>query len=336
MGVSQYNLAWLLLIAVLAALVLLVLVRRRHGRKRMARSREDISELSELFGMTSPAEREYVREYAANLYLGEGAIVDLGCWLGSFTVPLAVGLRANPGLRGRNLKIHAYDLFRWEDWMNFCVAGSRLEGRYKQGDSFLDAFVEQIAPVAELVEIKSGDLNQARWDPAVAIEYLVVDAMKSWDLTNSIVRNFFPALRPGLSLVHHQDFAHYYTPWIHLIMYRFKRHFEPLAYIREGSYVFRCREQLPPALYERSYSFDDFPDDEAEEAFEYSLSLIPHPARLNVLAARIMMRIHREDWVGASADLERARAAAIPMEKELKIVAATLDKRDSRKPPDLR
>jgi len=276
--------------------------------------------------MTSSQERKFVREYAAHDFTGKGAIVDLGCWLGSFTLPLATGLRENARISDRENCIHAYDLFCWQEWMNPSVARTRLAGRYKEGDNFSDAFVEQIAPVADLVAIHSGDLNQERWDPAAPIEYLLVDAMKSWELANSVTRNFFPGLRPGLSLVHHQDFAHYFTPWIHLLMYRFRRYFEPLAYIPYGSYVFAYREQIPQALLERRYSFEDFSAEEAAEAFEYSLSLlIPAAARANVIAARIMMYIHRGDWTGAQADLERARAAGLSVEGDLALVSKLLE-----------
>lgn len=72
--------------------------------------------------------------------------------------------------------------------------------------------------------------------------------MKSWELANSVLRNFFPALRPGLSLVHHQDFVHFFTPWIHLIMYRLREYFEPYAYVREGSYIFRYRKEILPSF----------------------------------------------------------------------------------------
>ncbi len=282
-------------------------------------------EFKELVGMSSNQERDFVRRYAASDFTGEGAIVDLGCWLGSFTIPLATGLRENRRLRGRKVRIHAYDLFSWQNWMNPCVAGTRWADRYKEGDSFMDAFVEQIAPVADLVAIHAGDLNKERWDRTAPIEYLLIDAMKSWELANSVVGNFFPALKPGLSRVHHQDFAHFFTPWIHLLMYRFRRYFEPLAYVPEGSFVFGYREQIPDWLLGKSYGFDDFSDDEAADAFGYSLSLIPAAAHPNVLAARVMMHIHREDWAGARAELERVRANGIPVEKELAVVSKLLE-----------
>ena len=297
--------------------------KRRRRRKRKAVA-SDHDEFEQLVGMTSTQERNFVRQYAARDFKGEGAIVELGCWLGSFTVPLAIGLRENPRISGRPVCIHAYDLFTWQDWMNPCVAGTRWAGRYKEGEDFREAFAEQIALVADRVAIHPGDLNRETWESSAPIEYLLIDAMKSWDLSNSVVRNFFPALKPGLSVVHHQDFAHFFTPWIHLLMYRFRRYFEPLTYVPNDSYVFAYREQIPAALLGKRYSFEDFPEDEAAAAFEYSLSLIPATARANVFAARVMMHIHCQDWTGARTELDRIRVAGIPLEKELLVVSKLL------------
>jgi hypothetical protein len=316
----------LLSIVCLTLVVLgIVLGARRRWRKRKAGADRIPPEFERLVGMTSRQERDFVRHYAAHDFKGEGAIVDLGCWMGSFTLPLGIGLRENPRISGGKVGIHSYDLFRWQDWMNQSVANTRWAGRYKEGDDFMDAFVEQVAPVADLVKIHAGDLNKEKWDPAEPIEYLLIDAMKSWELTNSVARNFFPALRPGLSLVHHQDFVHYYTPWIHLIMYRFRNYFEPLTHVPEGSFIFTYRELIPRELLEKRYAFDDFSAKEAADAFEYSLSLVPAASRGNVYAARIMMHIHRQDWAAARADLERVQAAGISPVRELAVVSRLLD-----------
>ena len=270
-----------------------------------------------------------MRNYAARDFTGEGAIVDLGCWMGSFTLPLATGLRENPRMKGRKGCLHAYDLFRWQDWMNRSVAGTRWAGRYQEGDDFSDAFAEQIAPVADLVVMHAGDLNKETWEPSASIEYLLIDAMKSFELANSVVRNFFPALRPNLSRVHHHDFVHYYAPWIHLMMHRFRQYFEPLTYVPDGSYIFAYREEIPRELLEKNYDFGDFPPEEVAAAFEYALSLLPASARANVYAARIMMHIHREDWTGAGEELKRVRGAGIPLEKELLLVSKLFENHEN-------
>ena len=48
--------------------------------------------LRQLFGMTSITERAYLQWFARHIFGDRGAIVELGCWLGSTTIPLALGL----------------------------------------------------------------------------------------------------------------------------------------------------------------------------------------------------------------------------------------------------
>src|SRR5262250_2891759 len=67
-------------------------------------------------GMTSTEEQTYFRRYARDMYSGVGEIVDLGCWLGSTTIPLAQGLFKNINVSTKGKRIHAYDLFVWEEW----------------------------------------------------------------------------------------------------------------------------------------------------------------------------------------------------------------------------
>ena len=45
-----------------------------------------------------------------------------------------------------NGKIHAYDNFIWQSWMDASSAGTPLEGKFKEGQSFLAEFERRIAP----------------------------------------------------------------------------------------------------------------------------------------------------------------------------------------------
>src|SRR5262245_47355342 len=62
-------------------------------------------------GMVSMDQRRYLYDYARRDFTGVGEIVDLGCWLGSSTVPLVIGLEANSRTAARERSIYAYDLF---------------------------------------------------------------------------------------------------------------------------------------------------------------------------------------------------------------------------------
>ena len=131
-----------------------------------------------LLGMTTHAEQSYFEEYARDIYLGTGAIVDLGCWLGSTTIALAKGLAANSSPQARSSTIHAFDQFVWEAWMGetSCCRGSEIEGKFKPGESFLDEFHKRTAPWSDRIQVYTGDLCQIGWGGA-PIEFLLIDAM---------------------------------------------------------------------------------------------------------------------------------------------------------------
>ena len=225
-----------------------------------------------VFGMTSNDERIYVYEFTANAYVGAGEIVDLGCWLGSSTISLAQGLRDNQHIADRDGRIHAMDMFVWQSWMNRLQIVNRmgLSGKYAEGESFLPEYENQIAPWADLVTTYQCDLEVFQWDGG-PIEYLFVDAMKNWTLTDAIVRNFFGSLIPGRSHVHHNDWSGCGNIQVHLLMHRLRDYFVPVA-CADTATIFKCVREIPAELLMREWCIDDFEPPEIYDAFAYSLS----------------------------------------------------------------
>jgi hypothetical protein len=247
----------------------------------------------ELVGMTSKSEQEYFGNYGKNIYQGKGEIVDLGCWLGSTTIPLVKGLLQNPQLIASKRKVYAYDAFIWYDSMTDAVAGTELVGKYRDGDSFLDEYQRRTQEFAEFIEIRAGDLKEIGWNGA-EIEFLLVDAMKNWELANAIIKDFYPHLIPLESLVLHQDFAHYFTVWIHLLQWKFRDYFEFVEEIPKGaSVVFRNIKKIPAEMI-KNYSFADFLDEDINNAFDYSLGFVSDEKKANILAAKAMCFIFLE------------------------------------------
>jgi hypothetical protein len=242
-----------------------------------------------IVGMLSPQELQYLYEYTKTEYSGIGAIVDLGCWLGSSTIAMATGLVENTQPQVKNRQIHAYDIFIWESWMDACggVDGRDLKTKFKPGDSFFEEYQRQTAPWEKQICAHPGDLLQLGWQGG-EIEFLFIDAMKSWELTNSIIYNFFPCLVPGHSIVVQQDFSHYYTCWIHLIMYRLRDYFEVVCDIpHSGSLVFKYVKQIPDELLKQSYALESFSADEIDKAFNYSASLVDSAKSSVILLAKM-------------------------------------------------
>ena len=275
--------------------------------------------------MTSRSEQAYLRHYGKDVYTGVGEVVDLGCFLGSLTLPLAEGLASNANFAGTGRKVRAYDTFRWITAMEMAVAGTALAGRFNVDDRFLDAFRSNVFPFESFIEAREGDLTLAKWS-GEPIEFLVVDAMKSWELANAILREFYFALEVGKSLVMHQDFAHFYTPWIHLLHWRFRDHFLVEHEVpRAGSLVFRYVNELSSEQLNKDYSFADFPDDEIDEAFDFSLSIVSDAKRPNIYSAKIMAYFHQDRLDDAQACLDLA-IRSVGFQQDLVIVSEILDR----------
>jgi hypothetical protein len=279
----------------------------------------------ELVGMTSKTEQDYLAVYGAQSYAGKGEIVDLGCWLGSTTIPLVKGLLKNPAFAASGKKVCAYDLFVWFEWMNSSAAGTDLAGRYKEGDNFVDEFRRRTEKFATYIEIYEGDLKKIGWTGA-KIEFLLVDAMKNWDLANAIVRNFYPSLVPNESTVLHQDFAHFFTPWIHLLQWRFRENFDFAGEVpRSQSVVFKYKKQIDDESLKKEYSFDSFANAEVDEAFAYSMKLVSPEKLPNVAAAKIMWFLHQDKREPAANELEKLLKNGVPLEKDLLTVKDLLE-----------
>jgi hypothetical protein len=277
-------------------------------------------------GMTSLDEQSYFRRYAARNYSGLGEIVDLGCWLGSTTIPLAQGLRNNLNVSMKQKRIHAYDLFIWEDWMNPYKDGCRRQ--YSRGESFLEEYKARTDNFSDLIQIYAGDLQQIGW-LGKPIEFLLVDAMKSWELAESVVKQFYPHLVPEQSLLLHQDFKHYYTSWIHLIQYRLREYFTfELDVLNSSSVVFRLQKPVDCDLTWLA-DLKSCSNNDIEEAFDYSLSLTRGKSA-SIAAAKVMCFVHLNRLGEARRALGDSIRHGFSQESELAVCKKILADREAQ------
>jgi hypothetical protein len=256
---------------------------------------ETVTEPRSELGMTSGNEQTFCRNYAREIYTGAGEIVDLGCWLGATTIAFAKGLRRNRRLtpKQRRKRIHSYDLFRWHPTMDREVRGTPLEGKFREGDSFLSEFNQRTAAWNEYFSLHVGDLKTAPWTDG-PIELLFVDAMKWPDTAAFIVKNFYPHLRPGISLVAHQDFGDFFTGWIHLIHYRLRDYFEFFQEVKKSAtVVFKLKTAIPSALLDQDCFLEHASHEEITAAFDYSASLVSGSMQERIAAGRAMAHLHR-------------------------------------------
>lgn len=260
-----------------------------------------------LLGMTTLEEQQYIRWHAEHVYTGQGAIVDLGSWLGSTVIPFAEGLERNPRPEARAKIIHAFDRFTWTKYMEPMAAGSPIAGVYREGDSFLDEFQRRVERWKSQIDARAVDLRDQHWGEE-PIEYLLVDAMKTWRLTNSILRQCFPRVLPDVGYVIHQDFAHFYAPWIHLLSYRLRDYFGAVRHVENsGAVVFRCLQAVPDDVVRRWYSFSSFSPDEVDAAYDYAYTMTGRWMWPHLAAARVMVAVHQGSLDEARRLLEGAK-----------------------------
>lgn len=247
------------------------------------------SQAVEPITMISPEEADYFTQLVRGLKGRRGEIVDLGCWLGGTSCALARGLCA---AQSELEKVHAFDLFVWEDWMN--GRGVSLEA----GDDFLPLAQQNAGPYAPLINFIKADLCRYAWGGG-EIKLLLVDAMKSFGLATAIAERFYPHLKPGSILIH-QDYSHYYTPWIQLLQYRLRGHFRILTTTPVNStiaYEMITEVSLPEA--QQAADFNAVTDQEIDDAFEFSLGQLDDARLTPVLASHVMCFVHLERPVKA-------------------------------------
>ena len=246
-------------------------------------------------GMTVKSEQTFCRQYTRDRYTGAGEIVDLGCWLGATTIAFSKGLRKNQQLapEAKLKRIHSYDLFQWHPTMDREVKGTPLEGKFQPGESFLSEFEERTNLNEAHFTVHAGDVSLHPWAHG-KIELLFVDAMKSADTARVIVRDFYPHLIPGVSIVAHQDFAHFFTGWIHVIQYRLRDYFEFDSEVKRSCTVlFKLKKPIPAELLDQDWSLEKITLDELNAAFDYSASLVSADKQEQIASARAMAHVHR-------------------------------------------
>lgn len=279
------------------------------------------TERPRILGMTSAAEQAFLEWYASTIFTGTGTILDLGCWLGSSTIPLARGLAANAQAKARGQIIHAYDLFTWRPTMVVWVRGTKWEGRLKEGDSFLPLFAE-ITGSYPAIKPYAGDLTRTSWGGG-PIEFIHVDAMKSWPLTKAIVQEFFTALLPNSGVIVHQDYVHYYESWIHLVQFRLRDHFKRVHLVpSSSSVVFALTASINRETAARVCGMPDWDDAEIEEAFDWSCAQVAEGHRGHVLSAKAMAFVHHGRAARAREIVAECRAKNIRTDANLDRILA--------------
>ncbi len=175
----------------------------------------------------------FVAEYFST---ADGVICDLGSFLGGSTLALADGIRL-AGQSGKRL--HSYDrhVAQPHDWEKYGLAG---KDEYPE-EGFFRPLLENkwLAEWADLISFQSG-LFQERPVPQEPIDVLFVDIAKLRSTHHHVLRQYFPKLKPGYSIVIQQDYFTLWPYWDVAVMEAFSDCFEKIGATTSNSALFRC------------------------------------------------------------------------------------------------
>jgi hypothetical protein len=133
---------------------------------------------------------------------------------------------------------------------------------------------------------------------------LFVDIAKSWSLNEVVVRQFFPCLLPGRSVVVQQDYAFAFQPWIAITMEHLSDHFEAVAFAEYNSVVFVCTRAVGP---EAADSLAGLSGVARLQLLERAIGRFRGYPRGFLETARSVLLFEQGDTSEASAQLSRVR-----------------------------
>lgn len=189
--------------------------------------------------MTSDAERAcYYRLVAER---GEGAVIELGAWLGASTAWIAAALRDTGGGVAQ-----VYDKFlarpaHAAKASSFCEKHGIAQAPVPIG-SLLGQFKKNLGPLMAHVKARQGEISRIKWgDDRIAV--LIADAPKRVPQISAVLTRLRGGLQPG-SIMAWQDFCHFPSYEIPACLYRLRDHLEFVEAVVPGTtMVFQVTSQ---------------------------------------------------------------------------------------------
>lgn len=239
-------------------------------------------------GMLFDRETRLFRDLAQRYWMGAGAVIDAGSFLGRSAVCFAEGLRRNPGFDPQRHRLHCFDDFVCHDELTVHTIAQGLGERLAVGDSTRHLFDRQVAAHRDIIEVHAGDFHACVWS-GEPIELLMVDIAKLPSLGQRVVSQFYGSLIPGRSLVLHQDYHHVWLPHIHVVMEFLADHFELVAPRVGSTAVFRLTSAICPQLLQRAADYD-FTHEEQCDLFDAAIQRTAPEDRAYLELARLLLR----------------------------------------------
>lgn len=197
----------------------------------------DVSHLPTIPAMITDAESKFLYFSVKNAYEGVGAVVEIGTWLGSSTVHLAGGLKASSA---KGL-IYCFDDYVWRKGMD-----KKSSLVLSPGESFFSFFKNNTQSFSEFILPTVCQASKIQWDNSIPVELMHIDAPKSWRELAATLKCFSQALIPGKSVFLFQDYLHFPSYEIALLINQLPLQLERVI-LPGWTAVFRVIESLPDA-----------------------------------------------------------------------------------------
>ncbi len=212
---------------------------------------------------------------------------------------LGQGLMVNPLGLERAGKIHCFDNFLVNsgDQATIDYIEKYLKIKLDFGSSIRFLFDRQTSSVSNLLTVHQYDFQLFKWNRE-CIEVLVVDVAKNVMLGSAVIRNFFPALIPGSSLVIHQDYHHPWLPHINVVMEYLSKYFSIMAPRINDSIVFKYEREISSIDYENALSYN-FKPLEQLDLINAAIERLPFNDRVVVELARIVLLVRNNKLCGS-------------------------------------
>src|SRR5919201_1830295 len=140
----------------------------------------------------------------------------------------------------------------------------------------------------DLFRVEAFTITKIGWSGG-PIDVLFLDLLKSWEINDAVLRDFFPSLVPGRSVIVHQDYGWGDTPWIPITVELMRDSLVLIDWMEWGTHVFFVESELPAELLERGVGGLDL--DRKVELMEQAI-------------------LHAEGWVQGMLEISRAMLLA--------------------------
>ena len=253
--------------------------------------------------MMSMLEKRVLFSLAKDRYSGQGIIIDAGIFMGASTVCFGEGIRQNRGVDEIRRKwakpVVSFERGIINPGMPAFFRRNNVAGMGQPGDFFTETVEANISPVADLVDLRIGDIMETARGIDSPIEILFLDVLKLPEISRFVVKNFFPKLIPGVSIVIQQDYFYERLPFIKTDQEFFAEYFTCIGEVCSTA-LFLCTKPIPAAAIARLEA--GLTVHEQERLASIAMQRSADPARRFMMALSKVRLIRKLRGADAAAD----------------------------------